>query len=516
MFAVFFILVTLTGYFQVRIIQKNIEELLKSEGETLFKHVKREIDINLDYLNLLEKSPSLITPSLLNVMTYDEAVVDDLFNLVTNATNIEATPFSNLVVVDKSGKRVIEKGKLHIQPSDVRRLLSGRQETVVRMPSGEIKSLFMGVRVGDRAVFLSLNQKELEMMRQKVVVKGIIEREEKGFNIVGVSIFDGKGMPYAVLDGKEDDAFVVRKPLDSKFLPDYRIEIFVSKGPATDILRRTTLSFVLILVILIISGALSVYIIYLLQRKYERRMTEIEREMALKERLVSLGRLASGMAHEIRNPLNAISISVQRLKREFTPEPEKRGEYNSFTDIIRNELQRVDRIVEEFLLSARAQAPFLKENLYAIMDEVITIISEKAQSRDIRIHNGMDRSIEAEVQKERLKQAFYNIILNGIEAIGADGLIEISSTSTGRNIELSIKDSGTGIKEEELHRIFEYYFTTKDKGMGLGLPISYMIVKDHGGDIKVFSEQRRGTTFTITLPMNAPSEMVTNNSKLAP
>jgi len=89
----------------------------------------------------------------------------------------------------------------------------------------------------------------------------------------------------------------------------------------------------------------------------------MEKKLALRERLVSLGRLASGMAHEIRNPLNAISLSVQRLKREFSPAEEKRKEYDQFLDIVRNELTRVDRIVEEFLLSTKANIPFSQEKL---------------------------------------------------------------------------------------------------------------------------------------------------------
>ena len=225
----------------------------------------------------------------------------------------------------------------------------------------------------------------------------------------------------------------------------------------------------------------------------------MEKELELKERLVSLGKLASGMAHEIRNPLNAISLSVQRLKREFLPEEEKKAEYLTFLDIMRSELVRVDRIVEEFLLSTRAHAPFMNENLYNILDEVLTIINEKAASREVIIVNKIDKQIAIESQKDRLKQAFYNIILNGIEAIGQKGSIEIWMKEKDGAVDIYIKDSGCGIKEEELHKIFEYHYTTKDKGMGLGLPISYMIIKDHGGDIHVESGKGQETTFIITL-----------------
>jgi signal transduction histidine kinase len=269
------------------------------------------------------------------------------------------------------------------------------------------------------------------------------------------------------------------------------------------------MSFVFILVLLLLSGALGTFAIFTLERKHEKKVSEMEKELELKERLVSLGKLASGMAHEIRNPLNAISLSVQRLKREFLPEEEKKVEYLTFLDIMRSELVRVDRIVEEFLQSTRAHAPFMNENLYNIFDEVLTIIKEKAASREVVIVNTIDKQIVIESQRDRLKQAFYNIILNGIEAIGQKGSIEIWMKEKDTVVDIYIKDSGCGIKEEELHKIFEYHYTTKDKGMGLGLPISYMIIKDHGGDMHIESGRGQGTTFILTLPVK--QKTITNN-----
>jgi signal transduction histidine kinase len=278
------------------------------------------------------------------------------------------------------------------------------------------------------------------------------------------------------------------------------MEILVSKQIASEILQRTKFNFMLILVFLILSGGVSIYAIFLLQRKHQKKMETMEKEIEMKERLISLGKLASGMAHEIKNPLNAISMSVQRLKREFEPEKEKQKSYHDFIDIIRAELSRVDRIVEEFLLSTKKQAPFLQENIQSIVEEVITLIKEKADSKGIKIKNTIDKGISIECQKERLKQVFYNIILNGIEAIQNRGVVEISSEVIDGNLNICVKDSGVGINKEHLQTIFEYYYTTKDKGIGLGLPISYMIIKDHGGDIRVTSEEGKGAMFIVSFP----------------
>ena len=503
LFAIFFFLIIATGFFQLRIIRNNVEGLLQGEGEIVYNHIKREIDTNFEYVDLLEKTPAIVTPNFLDIMISDEAIVEDLYNLMstTESSQIGNLPLKNYTVFDIKGPIIAHKGELKVSDAGLRSLIAKKRETILKLPTSKDKALFMGMRIRDRIFFFNVDDQEMEFLRKKSVLQDILDREEKQFNVVGIHIYDQKGMLFIAQDGEHVDAFIFSRPLDSKFLPGYTIEILISKALAKDILKRTTMSFVFILILLVLSGALSTFAIFTLERKHEKKVNEMEKELELKERLVSLGKLASGMAHEIRNPLNAISLSVQRLKREFLPEEEKKAEYLTFLDIMRSELVRVDRIVEEFLLSTRAHAPFMNENLYSIFDEVLIIIGEKAASREIVIVNKVDKQIVIESQKDRLKQAFYNIILNGIEAIGQKGSIEIWMKEKDSAVDIYIKDSGGGIKEEELHKIFEYHYTTKDKGMGLGLPISYMIVKDHGGDIHIESGKGQGTTFIITLPV---------------
>jgi nitrogen-specific signal transduction histidine kinase len=511
LFAIFFFLIVATGFLQLRIIKNNVEGILKGEAEIVYNHIKREIDINFEYVDLLEKSPAIVTPNFLDIMISDEAVVEDLYNLmsVTEISTISNLPLKNYTVFDTKGSIIAQKGDPKVSHAELRPLIAKKQETILKMPTSKDKSLFMGMRIRDLIFFFKIDDQEMDFLRKKSVLQDILDREEKQFNVVGIHISDEKGMPFIARNSEPIDAFVLSRPLDSQFLPGYTIEIFISKALAGDTLKKTTMSFVFILVLLVLSGALGTFAIFTLERKHEKKMNEMEKELELKERLVSLGKLASGMAHEIRNPLNAISLSVQRLKREFLPEEEKKEEYLTFLNIMRSELIRVDRIVEEFLLSTRAHAPFMNENLYDIFDEVLTIISEKAVSREITLVNKIDKQIIIESQKDRLKQAFYNIILNAIEAIDQRGSVEIWMKRKDNALDVFIKDSGCGIKEEELHKIFEYHYTTKDKGMGLGVPISYMIIKDHGGDIRVESEEGRGTIFIITLPVK--QKTITNN-----
>jgi len=332
------------------------------------------------------------------------------------------------------------------------------------------------------------------------VMKGILENEEKRLSIADINVYDASNKLYLGSEKKPKDVLSILKPLNSRYFPHYSMEILVSNRLATDTFRRTSENFVMLLFFLVLSGAGSIYVIFRLERKHADRLTEMEKDMAMKERLVSLGRLASGMAHEIRNPLNAMGISIQRLKREFVPEQAKLDEYQRFLDIVRGELLRVNRIVEEFLLSTKSGMAMERENLHAIIEDVAFMLHEKAQTAGIQIADESGKAIFIDCQKERLKQVFYNLLVNSIEAMGRDGSIVISSHSDGSHAKVFIRDTGPGIEKTDLSKIFEYYYTTKDKGMGLGLPISYMIVKDHGGDIQVLSEKGKGSTFVISLP----------------
>jgi signal transduction histidine kinase len=503
LFIIFFVLIAITGFFQVAITKGNVEDLLRGEGEILAKSIQRQIDINIEYLDLLDKSPSVITPGLLNVMPYDEAIAEDLYSLAiqTPAEQQFRLPFDNLQIVDLTGRRIFSKGRMEETNKRLAELLGRNQQTLIRMPSRRDASLFMGIRMDRVILFVSLPEKDLEIMRKKYIVKVILENETKGSNIVGINVFDPSGKLYAGIIENNSDILTLVKPLDSRYLKGYTLQILISKQLASDVLRRTSFSFVLLLLFLLLGGAAGIHLIFLLERRHANRLTEMEREMEVKERLISLGKLASGMAHEIKNPLNAMSMSIQRLKREFAPATEKKEEYLRFCDIVRSELLRVNQIVEEFLLSTKTKAPMEEVKIYLILDEVATILGEKARSKGIEIINKADPSCSVVCQKERIKQAFHNLLLNSIEAIDGRGSIQLWTEIEGLALRVHVKDTGPGLKKQDALRIFEYYYTTKDKGMGLGLPISYMIVKDHGGDIQVTSEEGKGAHFVVTLPL---------------
>jgi signal transduction histidine kinase len=503
LFAIFFVLIAFTGFLQIRIIKENIEGILQAEGDILSKSIQQEIDRNIEYLNLLGKSPAIITPVYLNMLSYDEAIVDDLYNQLSKRSlpELDRTTYKHFLVADEKGRQIERKGTISVAPSYFGALLNRGERAVLKMASDEDQTLLIGVKTKDHLIFVSLDEGELRSLRKKAIAEAVLEAEEKRLNVSGISVFDPKGVLYLGLKPGVGKAYKIVKPLSARYFPGYTLEIRMSSGLVQDTQRRTTLSFVALLSMLLLGGAAGIYIIFRLERKAAERLKEMERDMELKERLVSLGKLASGMAHEIRNPLNAMSMSIQRLKREFVPAAERKDEYYKFIDIVRAELTRVNQLVEEFLLSTKSHAPMEDEKLHTIVEEVAIILGERASSKSIRIVNRVDGALVVRCQKERLKQAFHNLVLNSIEAVAKDGLVTISSEISGPSARVAIKDTGPGIKKEALSKVFEYHYTTKDKGMGLGLPISFTIIKDHGGDIYAVSEEGKGATFVITLPM---------------
>jgi len=235
-------------------------------------------------------------------------------------------------------------------------------------------------------------------------------------------------------------------------------------------------------------------------------LRRFEEEAKRAERLKALGSLAAGVAHEIRNPLNAISIATQRLKKEFVPTKDK-DEYTSFTDTIIKEIKRLDLIINQFLSLAKAHKLNLVDtDLNSLLAEILRLIEMEAQVKNVRIEKSIKELPKIKIDKEEIKKALLNILLNGIQATPQDGRVFFESSFDEKRGEIliKVKDSGSGIPKENLSRIFQPYFTTKDKGTGLGLAIAYRIITDHKGKIEVQSEEGKGTTFTITLPLPPP------------
>ena len=216
-----------------------------------------------------------------------------------------------------------------------------------------------------------------------------------------------------------------------------------------------------------------------------------------------MGNLAATVAHEVRNPLTAISMGLQRLRAEFKPTQDE-GEYTHFIELMRGEVHRLNGIVEEFLTLSRPLT--MKTELVKIdllLSELLALTQSDASSGGVEIavvNHGPRPVVPAD--PDYLKQVLLNLILNGFQAMPEGGELTIETSVRNNRMQLSVRDTGVGIKSDDLARIFEPYFTTKANGSGLGLAIARRIIEGHGGTLEVTSRVDNGSQFDIILPLN--------------
>ncbi len=227
-------------------------------------------------------------------------------------------------------------------------------------------------------------------------------------------------------------------------------------------------------------------------------LRELEQKTARKERLSEMGDLAAGVAHEIRNPLNTISIASQRLAVEFTPN-ENEKEFREFTNQIRNETKRLNDIITRFLALARGES---KKNqridLNQLISQFILLIKAEADDLNINIKTELSEGVYITAEQDKIKQVLSNLFNNAKEAINnKPGEIKISTQNKDNVSILIFEDNGPGIPSEIQEKVFTPYYTTKEAGTGLGLPTVYRIITDFGGEIKVEKSSIGGAMFTV-------------------
>jgi two-component system NtrC family sensor kinase len=230
-------------------------------------------------------------------------------------------------------------------------------------------------------------------------------------------------------------------------------------------------------------------------------LEQAQRQLIQSEKLASLGQLAAGVAHELNNPLGTITLFSSMLKKDL-PENER---WEKDITLIIQEAERAAKIVKDLLSFSRETKlkPGLV-NINSIIEEAVSLLTERSLFRNIQVKQELKASIPTTfADPDLLKQVFFNIILNGAQAMEGSGVLTIRSQSLNGNstIEIQIEDTGKGIADNDRSRLFDPFFTTKEKGTGLGLALVYGIVSKHKGTIDVESELGKGTTFFINMPV---------------
>ena len=282
------------------------------------------------------------------------------------------------------------------------------------------------------------------------------------------------------------------------------VRIGLERESMDRILAENRRNMVIFSILIVLIALLAMWLLFHNQNRHLAGIVEMERRLDKAERLSALGQLAAGVAHEIRNPLNAVSMASQRLKRDFVPADEdKAREFQSLAGVIRDEIRRLNGIIEEFLTFSKSRRlEFHDYPVTDVLQKIVNLIREEATAKniDIRTHWSTDGAV-IPMDMDKLQQALLNIIKNAMESIDGKGVIDITVTQkTKDKISIKVSDTGCGMTSNEVERIFSPEYTTKEKGLGLGLPLAHEIVRGHSGEILVFSEQGSGTTFEIILP----------------
>jgi len=221
------------------------------------------------------------------------------------------------------------------------------------------------------------------------------------------------------------------------------------------------------------------------------------------ERFNALTLLAAGLAHEIGNPLNSLHIHLQLMERSVQNLSDgAKTELQQSIDIARSEVNRLDSIVTQFLRAIRPSRPQLRpENINTIVEEAVRFFRPEIQDRDISVEQELRSDLPLlQLDRDQMKQAFYNVIKNSLEAMKRRGTLRIRTDRDDTHVLITFVDTGGGVSVRNLSRVFEPYFTTKPSGTGLGLLIVRRIVREHGGELSIESSQDKGLTLTIRLP----------------
>ena len=247
-----------------------------------------------------------------------------------------------------------------------------------------------------------------------------------------------------------------------------------------------------------VCGQLAVTIdnLYLIQTK-----VALEREMQHQEKLAAIGQLAATIAHEIRNPITGAKCLLQQVEGELNGAPQGK----EYVQLALEDLERVEQSVSQLLTFARREEyHFSEQDVTELVRATVHRFAAQIQEKEITVRLHESVSVWAAVDEEKIRRTLLNLLTNAADAVNGGGVIEVSISVVGPEVEIRVSDNGSGLALEDQDKVFEPFFTRKEKGTGLGLAIAKKIVEGHGGRIAVASTPGQGTTFTVAFPRQRP------------
>ncbi len=560
--AILVVLILVMGFLDLRRSDSNLVGFMEDQALSTISVLQRLTEENLkSIISVTDKKGSSIKTASQEEATYSKRWVIEALTEFGSEIDKEwkkgkinnnylkkvaaDNKFWYLAVLNRQGQAVYQSGNLQTGmldknelEKDGRRLPTIDLLEKIRTKQG-IGFVALRRKDGSGTVVINLDKPGLIYWSLKVAVEKGIKKIGEGHGIAYLQIIDNqnnqlsgigqltKGLSSTdfnfqeILSGKV--RIISRKvdAGDSKILdmaaPLYIdkkivgiVRIGLDRGSMDKIIAENRQNIFVFMIFVVLIAILSMWLLYHDQNRHLSGIIEMERRLEKAERLSSLGQLAAGVAHEIRNPLNAISMATQRLKMDFVPgDPNKAIEFRNLSTIIRDEIKRLNGIIEEFLSFSKSRRLQLSDfSLTEVLQKIVSLIREEAAVRGITIETQWRQTpaiIPMDVNK--LQQSFLNLIKNALESMPAEGKITITVDKEGKNYLLvSISDTGCGMTAEEIEKIFNPEYTTKEKGVGLGIPLANEIIRGHGGEIRVISRKGEGTTFDVVLPRERLNE----------
>jgi two-component system NtrC family sensor kinase len=242
------------------------------------------------------------------------------------------------------------------------------------------------------------------------------------------------------------------------------------------------------------------------RKEMEQKLIKTQEQLLQSEKLAAMGRLTSQIAHELNNPISGIIISLELLKTDIPPGSERMEILN----MALSESVRVGELLRKMLSFSKPDRVVRQvTDINSILEEILALYEKPLREGDIHIFFSFAEDMgKVLASRDQLWEVFLNLIYNARDAMPKGGTLTIKTRAEGDNVHIEISDTGIGIKQENLNKIFDAFFTTKDavKDVGMGMSVCYGLIKDHGGDIKVESEWGSGTTFTVILPVSRDTD----------
>jgi signal transduction histidine kinase len=555
------ILLVLNGGYEAKRAKDNLYSLLFDEGAAVIEALTRSAQNSLTSLSTAETVPAasvFMDFSPINLISLDESVIDWILDAafqIDQKIGKEPIDQERLAQTGKEEKfmaiEAIHGSRHHVFRRESRSIprdglplfyqpvIQGKASYAIqrseKRTTGQMDFLSVAVarKTGEGVLILRADEADIHLVRRKVILQGLIE-EWVGKGDIRYIRFQGRdGEIWADSDssrvGKKEEGKWIEEiwPIDSgptkaqtrREKGGFEViqRVVLEKGSqgifrvglgtekVDQIISGDLRNLIFFSLLLLVFGGIGIVLIYRMENRHLARVREMEGRIHQSEKLSSLANLAAGVAHEIRNPLNAIGMGIQRLQREF---PQRTAElqeiYFRFADVLRGEVQRVNEIIEQFLFFSRPSELNLQPlQLKEFIQDLLLLAREPAEQQGIVLETDLNSDFPlVQGDRQRLREALWNLIQNSLQAMPGGGKIRLKMRLlAGKTIQIEIEDTGEGIPEENLSKIFDYYFTTKEKGMGLGLPLAHKIIQGHRGTIQVRSQAGRGTTFVVTLPV---------------